>query len=135
MHREGRSGLYKQICYGVWRFAPDLNNICLERDEENMASKIRVNTGTLNQTRQTVQSRLSQIKKGMQQIEADMAALNAMWTGDAHNTFTASIATDLKYLQSACDGVQKVINYESNAVTEYNKCEQQVSEIISQIRI
>ena len=51
-----------------------------------MASKIRVNTGTLNQTRQTVQSRLSQIKKGMQQIEADMAALNAMWTGDAHNT-------------------------------------------------
>ena len=100
-----------------------------------MASKIRVNTGTLNQTRQTVQSRLSQIKKGMQQIEADMAALNAMWTGDAHNTFTASTATDIKYLQSACDGVQKVINYESNAVTEYNKCEQQVSEIISQIRI
>ena len=99
------------------------------------ANKIRVNTNTLDHTRQTVQGRLNQMKRGLDQIIADMATMNSMWAGDAHDIFAVSIDEDIQYLQSACEGIQKVIEYESGAVTEYNKCEQQVSEIISQIRI
>lgn len=100
-----------------------------------MASKIRINTSTLNQTRQNVQERLNQIKKNMEQISADINTLNSMWTGDAHENFQISIEADMKLLQDICEGIQAVIQYEGNAVTEYNKCEQQVNEIISQIRV
>ena len=100
-----------------------------------MASKIRVNTNSLHHTQQTVQGRLDQIKRGLDQIVADMATMNSMWAGEAHDVFEVSIDADIQYLQSACEGIQKVIEYERGAVTEFNRCEQQISEIISQIRI
>lgn len=100
-----------------------------------MASKIKVNTGSLDQTRREIENRLNQTKKNIEQISQAMNALNAMWAGDAHTKFSTEAAEDIQQLQTMCDGVREIINYESNAVTEYNKCEQQVGEIISQIRI
>lgn len=100
-----------------------------------MASKIRINTGALNQTRQNVQNQLNQIKKEIEQISADMNELNGMWKGDAHETFQAAIQSDLQLLQDACESLRGVVQYESNAVTEYNKCEQQVNEMIAQIHV
>lgn len=100
-----------------------------------MAAKIKVNTGTLDQTRKEIEGKLNQAKKSIEQISQAMNALNAMWEGEAHTVFAKEVAEDIQQLQNMCDGVQDIIRYESNAVTEYNKCEQQVGEIISQIRI
>lgn len=100
-----------------------------------MAAKIKVNTGSLDQTRKEIENRLAQVRKSIEQISQDMNMLNSMWTGEAHTVFVKEISEDIQQLQSACDGVQEIIRYESNAVTEYNRCEQQVGEIISQIRI
>lgn len=98
-------------------------------------SKIRVNTNNLNQTRQELQSKLDKIRNDIEQISANMSRLNSMWEGDAHQAFQQNVTSDIEYLTGACDSLQGIINYESTAVTEYNKCEQQVSDLISQIRI
>lgn len=98
-------------------------------------SKIRINTGSLDQTRRELQAKLDKIKKDIEQISDDMNTLNSMWTGDAHQAFQQSVTADIQFLEGACDGIQSIIRYESNAVTEYNKCEQQVADIIAQIRI
>ena len=100
-----------------------------------MAAKIKVNTGSLDQTRKEIEGRLNQTQKSIEEISQAMSALNSMWEGEAHTAFAKEIAEDIQQLQNMCDGVQDIIRYESNAVTEYNKCEQQVGEIISQIRI
>jgi hypothetical protein len=41
----------------------------------------------------------------------------------------------MQVLSDACDGIQSMIRYESNAVTEYGKCEQQVADVIAKISI
>lgn len=99
------------------------------------ANKIRINTNSLDKTRKELQAKLDKIRKDIDQINNDMGTLNSMWEGDAHQTFQQRVTEDLQFLSEACDGIQNIINYESNAVTEYNKCEQQVSDLVAQIRI
>lgn len=98
-------------------------------------NKIRVNTQSLNRTRTELQAALDKVRKHIEQIEADMAALNAAWDGDAHQTFEQKVNDDIQFLSGACEEIQYVINYEDTAVREYDRCEQQVSELIKQIRI
>lgn len=99
------------------------------------SNKIRVNTESLNSTCTRLQARLGKVKKDIENISGDMDKLNSMWEGDAHTAFSQSVSQDISDLLSACDGVQGIINYEDNAVTEYNKCENQVADLISQIQI
>lgn len=99
------------------------------------ADKIRINTGSLNKTRNELQEKLNQVKKDIEQITADLNSLNAMWTGDAHAAFQGQTMADVQFLAGVCEGLQSIISYEGTAVTEYEKCEQQVSDLIAQIRI
>lgn len=99
------------------------------------AAKIRVNTDSLSRTRQNLQEKLQKIQTEMEQISSDMNALNAVWSGEAHDAFVQSAESDIQYLKSVCDQIQDIINYEGNAVKEYNKCEQQVADLIARIRI
>ena len=97
--------------------------------------KIRVNTNSLDQTRQAMENRLNNIKKAIGKITEDMATLNSMWDGEAHTAFDNAIKVDIRFLESACESIQGIVRYEDNAVREYNKCEQQVADIIAQISI
>ena len=99
------------------------------------AEKIRVNTDSLKHTQENVKSRLDGIKKDIENVTLKMSALNSVWTGTAHDTFVNEVNSDLAILNSVCDEIQAIINYEGNAVTEYNKCEKQVSDLIAQINI
>ncbi|MCD7884784.1 MAG: WXG100 family type VII secretion target [Lachnospiraceae bacterium] len=99
------------------------------------SAKIRVNTGSLSKTQKEVQAKLDKIRSDMDKISEDMATLNSMWTGDAHETFVQSVTEDLGLLTEVCTALQNIISFEGNAVTEYDKCEQQVADIIAQIRI
>lgn len=99
------------------------------------SNKIRVNTESLNRTSSELQAKLEKVKKDIENISGDMDKLNSMWEGDAHTAFTQQISQDISNLSSACDGVQGIIRYEENAVKEYNKCENQVADLIRQIQI
>ena len=99
------------------------------------ADRIKVNTSSLNQTSRELQAKLDKIRKDIEHISNDLNTLNSMWEGDAHQTFAQQVGDDISFLNSACENIQHIINYESNAVTEYNRCENQVSDLISQIRI
>lgn len=64
-----------------------------------------------------------------------MGTLNSMWSGEAHDAFIQSAESDIQFLTSVCDSIQGIINYEGNAVKEYNECEQRVADLIAQIRV
>ena len=98
-------------------------------------NKIRVNTNSLNHTRSELQAKLDKIKNDIKNISGNMATLNSMWEGEAHQAFAQQVDSDISFLTGACDRIQKIINFESTAVTEYDKCERQISDLISQIRI
>lgn len=98
-------------------------------------NKIRVNTSSLSQTRRELQAKLDKIRRDIDNISNDMATLNSMWMGDAHEAFSGQVDSDISFLREACDGIQSIINFEDTAVNEYDKCERQVADVISQIRI
>ena len=99
------------------------------------AEKIRVNTNSLKATQSNIKSQLDGIQGSIGNIVSLMAALNSSWTGTAHDTFVAEVNEDIELLQNVCKGIQSIIDFEGNAVTEYNNCEQQVSGLIAQIHV
>lgn len=98
-------------------------------------SKIRVNTDSLSRTRRELQEKLERIRENVKRITEDMGTLNAMWEGEAHEAFTQAAEADLQFLTEVCDALQRIVGFENTAVTEYDRCEQQVSEMIAAIRI
>lgn len=99
-------------------------------------SKIKVNTSSLDATKQSIQAKLNTIQSNMDQLSGAMSRLNAMWSGDAYTATLNSVTNDLQFLQEVCKGLEKnVVKYEEKAVKEYNKCEQKVSSLISQISV
>lgn len=98
-------------------------------------NKIRVNTESLKQTQQSLQEKLKGIQTAIEKVSADIGVLNSKWSGDAHDAFVQSVESDIQFLTSVCEQIQGIIDYEGNAVKEYNKCEQQVADLIAQIRI
>ena len=98
-------------------------------------NKIRVNTERLKQTQQNLQEKLKGIQTAIEQVSVDMGVLNSKWSGEAHDAFVQSVENDIQFLTTVCEQLQGIIDYEGNAVNEYNKCEQQVADLIAQLRI
>ncbi len=96
--------------------------------------RIIVDTDSLTQTRKDLQESLKRIRMYVENISGHMAALNSMWTGDAHEAFLAQADSDIGFLREACDGIQSVIDFEDTALSRYDSCERQVAEVVSQIR-
>lgn len=97
--------------------------------------KIKVNTNKLQKTTNDIEDALKDIKNKIKAMEADVKALNSMWTGDAYNEFNQAFQDDITDLEQICDNIQSVIDYEKNAKTEYDNCEQKVSELVDKITV
>ncbi len=100
-----------------------------------MADKIRVNTGSLNTTRNNVSNQVKQIRAQVQAMRGALASLNSMWEGDAHAEFDSQVKADVTRLENLCKSLDGIVSYESNAITEYNNCERKVSELIASIKV
>ncbi|MDO4634027.1 MAG: WXG100 family type VII secretion target [Eubacteriales bacterium] len=99
------------------------------------ANKIKVNTNSLSQTQKELQARLKKIRSDIENISNDMNTLSSMWSGDAHEAFDDQIASDIGFLNEVCKGIDSIISFEGTAVTEYNKCEEMVGDLVAQIRV
>lgn len=100
-----------------------------------MASKIKINTKTLSKDKDSIEKDLKQIEKKIKQMKLDVAAMNKMWTGEANTAFNKAFNDDIDDLNTICDSIRGIITYESTAKDAYEKCEQQVSSLISSISI
>ncbi len=100
-----------------------------------MADKIRVNTGSLDHTKENVANQIRQIRSQISSMRSNVQAMNAMWEGEAHTTFNAHFLSDINKLEQLCGMLDGIVNYEGNAVTEYNRCEKEVGAIVDSIRV
>ncbi len=100
-----------------------------------MADKIRVNTGSLTVTRDTVNRQVGNINNQISELNGDIAKLDSMWEGEAHEAFHSAFLADVFQLQKLCKSLESIVSYESNAIKEYNQCEQQVAALIAGINV
>lgn len=98
-------------------------------------SKIKVNTVTLKKDTDLVTQSLKNIQKKIKAMQTDVDELNRMWSGDANEAFNETFQSDIDNLNKICNDIQSVINYEENAKTEYDTCEEKISELINTITI
>lgn len=98
-------------------------------------SKIKVNTATLKKDTDSISQMLKDIKRKMKAMQSDVNALNGMWTGDANKEFNKAFQDDIKDLSDVCDNIQSIIDYERKAKSEYDSCEQKVSDLIDSIAV
>ena len=99
------------------------------------ASKIKINTKSLKKDTEDISNALKTIQTKIESLQSDVTALNQMWTGDANKEFNKAFQDDITDLEQICKSIQKLINYEKKAKSEYNSCEQKVSDLIDDIHI
>ncbi|MBO6137336.1 MAG: WXG100 family type VII secretion target [Lachnospiraceae bacterium] len=80
-------------------------------------------------------SAVSDIELQMQKVYDGIASLNSMWTGTAHDEFIKQFNADnedMKELITSLNQFKESLKY---ADEEYNKCENQVAELVNSIRL
>lgn len=97
--------------------------------------KIKVNTNKLQKTTSDIEDALKDIKNKIKSMESDVKALNSMWTGEAYDAFNQAFDDDIADLNTVCDNIQSVIDYEKKAKSEYDSCEQKVSDLVDKITV
>ena len=97
--------------------------------------KIKVDTGKLQNTESSVRDQIRNIQASLVKMQKDVASLNAMWSGEANQSFNQTFQKDIADLNSLCNGLSMVADYEENARKEYAKCEEQVASVINSIRV
>ena len=100
-----------------------------------MADKIRVNTSSLNRTRENVANQIKNIRTQITAMRNDVQAMNSMWEGESHTAFNTAFQADISRLENLCKSLDGIVNYENNAVAEYNRCENNVRQMVENIRV
>lgn len=100
-----------------------------------MAEKIKINTNTLKNDTASIQKYLKQVEKKIETMQTDVKAMNQMWSGDANKAFNKAFNDDIKVLLELCKALEGIATYETTARTEYDKCENKVSSLISSMSV
>ena len=97
--------------------------------------EISVNTRKLSTDKTDIEGYLSTIRKELDTMVDDVDALSKMWIGTASFTFNRAFSSDIAFLRKICDDIQEVIDFEATAISEYNSCEQKISQLIADISL
>lgn len=98
-----------------------------------MSEIIKSNTNKLSSDESTIEGELKNIKSYMANLEEIGRLLEQLWEGEAALGFQLRLSDDIAKLEEICKGMESVAKYERNAVNEYNKCEKDISSVISAI--
>ena len=100
-----------------------------------MQQEIAVNTVSLGQKVQDLEANMAQIKSKVDNMYDEVTALDKMWDGPANAQFTKQFNADKTSMDELCEEIKKIFTSMDEAKKEYEICENDVSQIISSIRI
>lgn len=100
-----------------------------------MSKTIVINTGRLNLDKESEVNLLNRINRTISEMQKSVSQLNQMWDGSVKQSFREVFMEDIQALQVICENFQKLIQYETFAVDQYTKAEQQTAELLGQIKV
>ncbi len=100
-----------------------------------MGTFIEVDTVALNNDKNTANEMIIAVQKELESVYDQVAELNAMWDGVANEAFNQVFASDRQLFDAICEEGKALVSSIESAKAEYEKCEMQVNEAISAIRI
>lgn len=100
-----------------------------------MADRIEVETHSLRQDRENIQSQTEGLNIQLGRLLESMERLSGMWEGPAKESFLAQFQTDYQFMQEFLAEMEKYVQAMAFAESEYNKCESDVAQLVASIRI
>lgn len=98
-------------------------------------SIIEVNTGTLRNDVSEIQGELQSLRRQVTALRNAASALGSTWEGNAKTAFMEALTDDINRLETLISAIEKFTNKTSDARTEYDRCENSVSQIIASIKV
>lgn len=96
---------------------------------------IEVNTTTLRSDVSTIEEELKGLRACYESLEAALATLLTKWEGNSARAFDQAVRDDVRRLRELEKTVRSLTTRTSTARSEYDKCENAVSQIVSSIRV
>lgn len=96
---------------------------------------IQINTGSLGNTINEMNRHIEELKGYMNQVYQEIQELDGMWDGEANLAFNHQFMTDHQAFLEMCDDLKAYTESLECAKNEYNKCENNVAEIVRSLRI
>lgn len=100
-----------------------------------MDNVIEVSITTLEQDTNTMQETLNDLKKKMQKIDEIVSSLNGTWESEAKRKFMLSYENEKQAFLTMFDNVDEVVTSMQNAKQAYARCENDINQKITAIRI
>jgi WXG100 family type VII secretion target len=95
-----------------------------------MSKILNYNTENLAQDISRMNELIQLIQKDIDEMNAEVQALSAMWEGEAKKAFTAQFAKDFLASRMYLQKIREVKEHMEFAKTEYEKCDKLVYENI-----
>lgn len=100
-----------------------------------MSDRIEIETRLLAQDKESIRDQVQQLRKQKDQLQEKMEQLSGMWEGPAKETFLAQFLSDCEYMDSFFSELDTYVQAMEYAEKEYDKCEDDVAQIIAAIEI
>lgn len=98
-------------------------------------SHLEVDTAQLNADIRTIDESVEQVKKSLDEMTEELAALNTAWSGTAHQTFQSEVAQDEELVQEIAEEMSRLLACMIAASKEYVSCEKEVRSLVDSISI
>ena len=105
----------------------------VERRKSEVAD-FKVSTGRLGRDAETIEGYVRQIKNSLNELISYAGELSGMWKGPASEAFNKAVNDDLEALSTMTANLDKVHGYGNTAKEKYERCEAQVSDVVSGMR-
>lgn len=96
---------------------------------------IQVNTNTLRSDISMIEDEIRSINNGANRLAQALRELEGMWDGNAKQAFSAAVNDDIRRLLELSKAMERFTEKTGEVRQEYDTCENEVSQIISSIRV
>ena len=83
----------------------------------------------------TFEEALKVIESNYKNMFSEIKALDAMWTGQAHDAFAVQFGQDAENMEEVLNYVKELLQDLQFAHKEYTSCERSVNDIVNSMRV
>ena len=105
------------------------------KGDKAMANEIEMDTSLLGRDIDNLENTLTQLETWIEKMFDTINKMDTMWKGPANNVFNVQFKNDYETCKTMCGILRELIGSLNHAKEEYDKCEQNVNNMIRSIKI
>ena len=95
----------------------------------------KISTVRLGKDAEQLQQLIANMEKIIVNMKSSVGQMNAMWEGVSKDNFVQAFADDIRAVTDVLSELKSLYNYEIMAKEQYENCENQVADLIANMRV